>query len=75
MIHFLFKGFKVTVLTSEEFNKALKHEGTLVGRCAEFVSISIKGRKLNIPRAIVTEVHLPKSKIEPTDEEMRKLSQ
>jgi ribosome maturation factor RimP len=64
----------VSVLTSEEFNKAAKHDGTLVGRDAEFVTISIKGRKMNIPRTIITEVHLPKSKIEPTDEEMHKLT-
>jgi ribosome maturation factor RimP len=68
-----FRGFPVTVTLSEEYKKKKAHEGTLVGRDEESVKISIKGRNMSIPRALVKEVRLPKSKIEPTDSEMRKL--
>ena len=49
-------------------------EGTLVGRNSDYVQISIKGKKVNIPRQQVVEVRLPKSKNEPSDKEIKKLS-
>jgi len=69
-----FKGFTVTVKTSEIFKKKDTFEGSLISRSQEFVTIANKGRLQNIPRKIVSEVKLPKSKIEPSDIEMRKLS-
>lgn len=69
-----FKGFIVTVKTSKIFKKKDTFEGSLIGRSAEFVTIANKGRLQNIPRDIVDEVRLPKSKIEPSDIEMRKLA-
>ena len=35
--------------------------------------LSLKGRKINIPRDKVVEVRLPKAKTEPTDYEIQKL--
>jgi len=69
-----FKGFTVTVKTSEIFKKKDTFEGSLISRSQEFVTIANRGRLQNIPRKIVAEVKLPKSKIEPSDIEMRKLS-
>ena len=49
------------------------YEGTLVGRTDEHVILSLKGRKINIPRDKVVEVRLPKAKTELTDYEIQKL--
>ena len=49
------------------------YEGTLVGRTSEHVIISLKGRRINIPREKVLEVRLPKAKTEPMDYEIQKL--
>jgi hypothetical protein len=48
-------------------------EGTLIGRTDTEVIISVKGRRLSIPRSCVTEVRLPKSKVESSDKEILKL--
>ena len=58
---------------SEPIQNKMTLEGTLVGRNSENVQISMKGRKVNIPRQQVTEVRLPKSKNEPSDKEIKKL--
>ena len=68
-----FKGFIVTVITSEIFRKKTTFIGTLVERSQENVCISLKGRPINIPRDIILSVRLPKPKYEVTDTEMRKL--
>jgi ribosome maturation factor RimP len=68
-----FKGFLVTVTTTEEYKKKTKFEGTLVERLEDVVSISQKGRIVKIPRELIDQVRLPKPKYEPTDTEMRKL--
>lgn len=68
-----FKGFTVSVTTTEVFKKKTTFEGTLVERTDDCVSISQKGRMIRIPRAIIAEARLPRSKYESTDTEMRKL--
>ena len=62
-----FKGFPVTATTTEPFKDKTVWEGTLVGRDDEFVTINLKGRLVKLPRSIVGEVALPKSKREPGD--------
>jgi ribosome maturation factor RimP len=66
-----FKGFPVTVTTSEVFRKKTVFEGTLLDRDCEHVRVSTKGRITKIPRALVAGVALPKAKFEPTDLEIR----
>eukprot|EP00607_Mallomonas_marina_P007481 CAMPEP_0182416464 /NCGR_PEP_ID=MMETSP1167-20130531/756_1 /TAXON_ID=2988 /ORGANISM="Mallomonas Sp, Strain CCMP3275" /LENGTH=224 /DNA_ID=CAMNT_0024589231 /DNA_START=317 /DNA_END=991 /DNA_ORIENTATION=- len=68
-----FRAFPVTVTTTEEYKKKTRFEGTLVERTEDKVIISLKGRLVRIPRHLVSEVRLPKSKFETTDKEMRKL--
>ena len=68
-----FKGFTVSVTTTEIFKKKTVFEGTLVERTDDYVSISQKGRLIKVPRTIIAEVRLPKPKYESTDTEMRKL--
>ena len=68
-----FKGFTVSVTTTEIFKKKTAFEGTLVERTEDYVSISQKGRLIKVPRTIIAEVRLPKPKYESTDTEMRKL--
>ena len=68
-----FKGFTVSVSTTEIFKKKTAFEGTLVERTEEYVSISQKGRLIKVPRNVIAEVRLPKPKYESTDTEMRKL--
>jgi ribosome maturation factor RimP len=68
-----FKGFTVSVTTTEIYRKKTTFEGTLVERNDETVAISQKGRMIRIPREIIAEVRLPRSKYESTDTEMRKL--
>jgi len=60
-----FKGFPVTVTTTEPFKSKTRWEGTLVGRDEEVVTVNLKGRLQKIPRAIVDEVRLPEPKTEP----------
>ena len=62
-----FKGFPVTVTTSEPVKSKTKWEGTLVGRDEESVTINLKGRAQKLPRALVIEVSLPNAKREPGD--------
>lgn len=69
-----FKGFPVTVTTSEIYKKKTSFEGNLIGRDDDKVYLSLKGRIVHIPRGLVQSVKLPKAKIEPTDIEMRKLA-
>lgn len=59
-----FKGFNVTVRTSEVFRKKVEFEGTLHDRTKDAVRLNIKGRILAIPRDIVTEVKLDTAKEE-----------
>lgn len=68
-----FKGFPVMISTSEIFKKKTLFEGTLVRRDEDSVTLSMKGRIVEIPRKIVAQVKLPKSQYEPTDVEMQKL--
>lgn len=68
-----FKGFMVSVMTTEMYKKKICFEGTLVERTDEFISISLKGRIVKIPRSLVQEVKLPKAKYESMDFEIRKL--
>lgn len=69
-----FQGFKVLVTTSEDVNSKSNFEGSLVGRTENDVIISVKGKKMKIPRALVTQVKLPTPKRESTDMEMKKLA-
>ncbi len=69
-----FRGFPVTVTTTEEYKKKTEFKGTLIERDEDFVRISAKGRVTKIPRAICKSVTLPKSKVESTDLEMKKLN-
>ena len=62
-----FKGFPVTVTTTEPYKNKSSWEGTLIGRDAESVSINLKGRAQKIPLALVAEVSLPGAKCEPGD--------
>ena len=62
-----FKGFPVVVTTSEEFKSKTQWEGTLVGRDDEKVAVNLKGRKQEIPWAIVSSVRLPNAKRESGD--------
>lgn len=69
----LLQGFQVQVTLNAPFKDKLKFEGTLVERTSEFVRLSLKGRSVNIPRELVTEVRLPPAKYEPGDFEVLKL--
>ena len=62
-----FKGFPVTVTTSEPYKKKSEWEGTLVGRDDEFLSLNLKGRPITIPIGLVLEVALPTAKREGGD--------
>lgn len=62
-----FKGFPVTVTTTEPFKNKQCWEGTLVGRDEETITINLKGRLQKIPRAIVDTVCLPSAKTEAGD--------
>jgi len=68
-----FKGFVVTVSTTEEFKKRLQFEGSLIERSDEHVVVSLKGRIVKVPRELVKSVRLPKARYESGDSEMRKL--
>lgn len=62
------QGFTVIVQTTEEFRKqGTTTTGTLVKRTAEEVVLSQKGKRVSIPRIIVSEVRLPPSLTEPGD--------
>ena len=62
-----FKGFPVTVTTTEPYKKRTEWEGTLVGRDEEHVTINLKGRPQKIPTALVASVRLPEASTEPGD--------
>ena len=66
-------GFPVIVSTTEGYKNKMTHEGTLVKREKEGVSISVKGRLVKIPLEIVDSVRLKKMKYEAHDQEMSKL--
>jgi ribosome maturation factor RimP len=53
-----FKGFPVIVQTLSEFKGTTLFEGTLQERTTDHVKVSVKGRTVNIPRALVAEVKL-----------------
>ena len=53
-----FKGFTVTVVASEVYAGQKEWTGKLIKRDAEAVHLSLKGRAVAIPRAIVTRVQL-----------------
>jgi len=59
-----FKGFEVSVRTSEVFKKKMVFEGSLVERTERHVKINVKGRSIAIPREIVLEVRLGAAKTE-----------
>jgi ribosome maturation factor RimP len=61
----VFKGFEVTVTTSEMFKQKSIFGGTLHERTDKLLSINIKGRILAIPRDIVLAVRLATAKEEP----------
>ena len=61
------------ITTSEDINNKKFLEGTLVGRTEDHVLISVRGKKMKIPRNIVAEVKLPKFKTESSDQEIKKL--
>jgi ribosome maturation factor RimP len=60
-----FKGFEVTVRTSEVYKKNSAFVGTLHGRDDKLVKLNIKGRILGIPRELVAEVRMETAKEEP----------
>jgi ribosome maturation factor RimP len=62
-----FKGFPVVITTSEEFKNKKGWEGLLHSRDEKHVVVNMKGRLQKIPREIVAEVRLPKSKREKGD--------
>ena len=51
-----FKGFAVIVTTSELYKKRTEWQGTLQGRDDKAVHLNLKGRKVSIPRELVTTV-------------------
>jgi ribosome maturation factor RimP len=69
----VFKGFPVTITTTELYKKKTSFEGTLMERTDEYVSVSLKGRIVNVPRNVIDKVSLPTPKFEEADDEMRKL--
>jgi len=69
----VFKGFPVTVTTTELYKKMTCFEGTLMERTDEYVSVSLKGRIVKVPRNVIDKVSLPTPKFEEADDEMRKL--
>jgi ribosome maturation factor RimP len=56
-----FKGFPVTVITSEPYEKHVQWMGKLVRRDQTSVVIYQKGRTIEIPRHLVTQVQLSES--------------
>ncbi|CDM93130.1 MAG: ribosome maturation factor RimP [Limnospira sp. PMC 1291.21] len=53
-----FKGFPVTVTTSEPYKGHKQQSGKLVGRDEMAVHINQKGRQISIPNSLITEVLL-----------------
>jgi ribosome maturation factor RimP len=53
-----FKGFPVLVTTAEPYNGQAEWQGNLVGRDEERVKLTLKGRPIGIPRALITCVQL-----------------
>ena len=49
----------MVVRLTELFRKKKEYQGTLLGRDENYVSISLKGRKVDLPRHIIEEVFLP----------------
>eukprot|EP00326_Haptolina_ericina_P022877 CAMPEP_0181181432 /NCGR_PEP_ID=MMETSP1096-20121128/7336_1 /TAXON_ID=156174 ORGANISM="Chrysochromulina ericina, Strain CCMP281" /NCGR_SAMPLE_ID=MMETSP1096 /ASSEMBLY_ACC=CAM_ASM_000453 /LENGTH=201 /DNA_ID=CAMNT_0023269939 /DNA_START=89 /DNA_END=694 /DNA_ORIENTATION=+ len=62
-----FKGFEVEVTMTEPHKGKDRFSGTLVGRDEEHVTINLKGRMVNLPRATVGSVQLPTAKTESGD--------
>ena len=69
----VFKSFPVTIETKEMYKNKWKFEGTLVERTHEYVSVSLKGRIVKVPREMIKVVKLIQSKYEPHDDEIQKL--
>jgi ribosome maturation factor RimP len=53
-----FRGFPVMVKTQEPYNGRSQWEGSLVGRDDKAVKLTLRGRAIAIPRALVSEVLL-----------------
>lgn len=53
-----FKGFPVSVHTSAAYKGQQAWYGNLVGRDDTTVKLSLKGRTINIPRELITQVQL-----------------
>ena len=70
----VFKTFPITIETLEEYKKKTKFEGTLIERTDKHVSVSQKGRIIKVPREFIKVVSLIKSKYEPHDNEIHKLT-
>jgi ribosome maturation factor RimP len=68
-----FRGFNIEVHMKEEYKKKTSWVGTLKDRDETHINISLKGRIVKIPRALVREVTMPTAKTETTDLEMKKL--
>jgi ribosome maturation factor RimP len=62
-----------SVSTIEPYKKKTVFDGTLIERTETDVVLSLKGRIVKIPRDVIAQVTLAKSKYEPTDYEMRKM--
>ena len=60
-------GFDVQVYTTDPFKSNRTLEGKLVLRDAMFVKINVKGRTVTVPNDMVSEVKLPKPKVEKGD--------
>lgn len=62
-----FKGFEVTVTTTEPVKGKREWVGSLLGRDDEVVRLNLRGRTVKLPRELVDEVRLPAAKTEAGD--------
>lgn len=72
-VYFHAQGFPVSVTMSEPHKKQMQFDGTLHSRDSEYVTLTLKGRLVRLPRSQVLRVALPPSRFEATDEQIRKL--
>ena len=63
----------MSVTMSEPHKKQMQFDGTLHSRDSEYVTLTLKGRLVRLPRSQVLRVALPPSRFEATDEQIRKL--
>jgi ribosome maturation factor RimP len=59
-----FKGFPVTVAATEPVNGQQQWQGNLLGRDEAVVKLSLKGRTVKIPRAVIQQVQLAEGRAE-----------